>query len=126
MPERPQEMQVMEAYAREHRFPIIGPSAGYLCYQVARMTGATNVFELGSGYGYSTAWFAKAVEENGGGQVHHVVWDENLSQMAKQHLGNLNYDAKIHYTVGEAVQALRDAEGPFDLDLQRYRQRSLS
>src|SRR6266700_646771 len=64
VPPRPPEMQAMEAYAKQTNFPIIGPASGYFCYQVARMIGARRVFELGSGYGYSTAWFAKAVQEN--------------------------------------------------------------
>lgn len=115
VPPRPAEMQAMEAYAREHDFPIIGPVAGYLCYQVARMIGARRIFELGSGYGYSTAWFAQAVQENGGGAVHHVVWDEQLSTMARGHLSQLGYDSLVQYTVGEAVQALRQTDGPFDL-----------
>jgi predicted O-methyltransferase YrrM len=76
VPARPPEMQAMESYAQEIDFPIIGPASGYLCYQVARMIAARRIFELGSGYGYSTAWFAKAVTENGGGEVFHVVWDE--------------------------------------------------
>ena len=115
VPERPAEMQAMEAYAHKHRFPIIGPAAGYLCYQIARMVGARRIFELGSGYGYSTAWFARAVEENGGGTVHHVVWDDELSQLARGHLSALGYGELIRYRVGEAVQALRETEGPFDL-----------
>ena len=48
-----------------------------------RKIGARQVFELGSGYGYSTAWFDRAVKENGGGTAHHVVWDEDLSPRAK-------------------------------------------
>jgi predicted O-methyltransferase YrrM len=108
-------MKKMEAYAAEHKFPIIGPAAGYICYQIACMIGARSVYELGSGYGYSTAWFARAVQENGGGTVDHVVWDEDLSQMAGRHLANLGYGDVVRYTVGEAVQALRQAEGPFDL-----------
>jgi predicted O-methyltransferase YrrM len=115
VPPRPAEMQAMEAYAREVRFPIIGPSSGYLCYQVARMIGARRVFELGSGYGYSTAWFARAVQENGGGAVHHVVWDEDLSQRARRHLAALGFADIVQYQVGEAVQALRNTDGPFDL-----------
>jgi len=115
VPERPTELQTMEAYAKEHRFPIIGPVAGQLCYQIARMIGARSVFELGSGYGYSTAWFAKAVQENGGGVVHHVVWDEKLSQMARQHLGALGYGEMIRYHMAEAVQTLKETAGPFDL-----------
>jgi predicted O-methyltransferase YrrM len=64
----------MEADAERTGFPIIGPVAGHYCYQIARMVKATKIFEMGSGFGYSTAWFARAVMENGGGVVHHVVW----------------------------------------------------
>jgi predicted O-methyltransferase YrrM len=115
VPIRHPELQQMEAYAREHNFPIIGPASGYLCFLVARMTGARSVFELGSGYGYSTAFFARAVRENGGGVVHHVVWDEDLSRRARGHLAALGFDDLVRYHVGEAVGALREAQGPFDL-----------
>ncbi len=115
VPPRDPVMEEMEAYARETKFPIIGAAAGYFLYQVARLTGATRVFELGSGYGYSTAWFAKAVRENGGGVVHHVVWHEDLSQKARGFLGRLGYDDIVQYHVGEAVETLRNTEGPFDL-----------
>lgn len=116
VPPRPPEMQAMEAYAVKTNFPIIGPASGYVCYQVARMIGARKVFELGSGYGYSTAWFARAVHEHGGGVVHHVVWDAELSRQARGHLTALGYDGLIRYRVGEAVQALREADdGPYDL-----------
>lgn len=108
-------MQKMEAYAKEQGFPIIGPAAGYTCYLIAKISQARNVFELGSGYGYSTAWFAKAVLENGGGSVNHVVWDKDLSDMARHHLGILGFGHIVQYTVGEAVQALRESEGDFDL-----------
>ena len=115
VPLRPLELQKMEAYAKQHEFPIIGPACGHFCYQVARMIGARKIFELGSGYGYSTAWFAQAVQENGGGAVHHVVWDEELSKMARQHLKAMGFEGIIRYRVSEAVQALRESEGPFDL-----------
>jgi predicted O-methyltransferase YrrM len=115
VPPRPAELQAMEEYARETGFPIVGPASGYFCYQVARMIGARRIFELGSGYGYSTAWFARAVHENGGGVVHHVVWNDGLSQKARTHLGALGYDDIVTYHVGEAVAALTAAEGPFDL-----------
>lgn len=115
VPPRPAELQAMEAHAKQTGFPIIGPACGHLCYQLARMVGAKNVFELGSGYGYSTAWFARAVAENGGGKVHHVVWDEALSQRARGHLQKLGYDGIVEYHVSEAVQALRKTEGPFDV-----------
>ncbi|HUH98412.1 MAG TPA: O-methyltransferase [Anaerolineales bacterium] len=115
VPPREAEMRVMEKYAQRTDFPIIGPAAGYYCYQVARMINARSVFEMGSGYGYSTAWFAKAVKENGGGVVHHVVWDAKLSEMARAHLSRLGFDGLIDYRVAEAVETLRAAAGPFDL-----------
>src|SRR5690625_4892154 len=78
VPDRDPELLSMEEIAREARFPIIGPAVGHLCYLLARLTGAREIFEMGSGFGYSTAWFARAVRENGGGVVHHVVWDAEL------------------------------------------------
>jgi predicted O-methyltransferase YrrM len=115
VPPREAEMQAMEEIAAKTNFPIIGPASGYLCYLVARMIGAKRIFELGSGYGYSTAWFARAVQENGGGEVFHVVWDDDLSQRARRHLDALGYGSLVTYRVGEAVQTLRATDGPFDL-----------
>ncbi len=115
VPPRAAELAAMEAYASEHNFPIVGPIAGQLCYQLARLIGAQRVFELGSGYGYSTAWFARAVQENGGGVVNHVVWDEKLSQMARKHLSALGYSDIVRYHVGEAVEALRNTDNTFDI-----------
>lgn len=115
VPPREPELQKMEAYADEHGFPIIGPACGYFCYQLARMIQARSVFELGSGYGYSTAWFAKAVRENGGGVVHHTVWDEKLSKRAAVHLSGLGSVDVVQLHVGEAVESLRQTEGLFDI-----------
>ena len=115
VPARHPELLAMEADARKQNFSIIGPVVGHLCYQVARMIGARRVFELGSGFGYSTAFFARAVEENGGGVVHHVVWDETLSTRARRHLGAMGHDGVVTYHAGEAIETLRNESGPFDL-----------
>jgi predicted O-methyltransferase YrrM len=115
VPPREKELQEMEAYAAKHGFPIIGPVCGCYCYQLARMIGAKSVFELGSGFGYSTAWFAKAVMENGGGVVHHTVWDEELSKQAASHLLKLGCAGVIRYHVAEAVETLCEETGPFDI-----------
>lgn len=115
VPSRPPELIAMEAEAERTNFPIIGPAAGYFCYLVTRLIGARSVFELGSGFGYSTAWFARAVHENGGGIVHHTVWDEKLSRRARGHLATLGLSDLVTFRVGEAIAALREMEGPFDL-----------
>ena len=108
VPERPAELQGMERIAESTKFPIIGPASGQLCYLVARMIGARRVFELGSGYGYSTAWFARAVRENGGGEVHHVVWDADLSNRARKHLEQLGYSVWFRYQKYREEYALTD------------------
>ena len=113
--DRPSELREMERIAESTNFPIIGPASGQLCYLIARMIGAKRIFELGSGYGYSTAWFARAVRENGGGEVHHVVWDKDLSERARKHLDKLGYTDLVRYHEAEAVATLRATEGPFDL-----------
>ena len=125
VPERTAVMAEMEAHAREVKFNIVGPAAGHLLYQVARMIGARSVFELGSGFGYSTAWFARTVHENGGGDVHHVVWHDDLSRRARGYLGRLGYADLMRYHVGEAVAILEQTAGPFhlifnDIDKEGY------
>jgi len=105
----------MEEEARQERFPIIGPASGKLCHLLARAIGARRVFELGSGYGYSTLWFARAVRENGGGVVHHTVWDEELHRRARANVTEAGYEDTVQFHLGEAVQALRETEGPFDI-----------
>ena len=108
-------MAAMEEHARDTKFPIIGPAAGQFCYMLARMLNAKQIFELGSGYGYSTAWFALAVRENGGGTVHHVVWDEELSDRACRSLTRMGLRPCVEFQVNEAVAALRASDGHFDI-----------
>jgi predicted O-methyltransferase YrrM len=115
VPPREPELQEMERLAEQNDFPIIGPACGYYCYQLARIIKAKSVFELGSGYGYSTAWFAKAVKENGGGVVHHTVWDDELSKQAKEHLLKLGSADIVTFHNAEAVDTLRQTPGTFDI-----------
>jgi caffeoyl-CoA O-methyltransferase len=115
VPLRAARLAELEAEARRTDFPIIGPATGHLCYLLTRLTGAHQVFELGSGFGYSTAWFARAVKENGGGTVHHVVWDEDLSRAARENLSALGLADVVRFHVGEAVATLARATGPFDI-----------
>jgi predicted O-methyltransferase YrrM len=115
VPQRPDVLVEMEKIAAEKDFPIIGPAVGQLCYQLTRTIGAKQVFELGSGFGYSTAWFARGIRENGGGTVHHTVWEQEMSDQARGYLSRLGYNDLVQFHVGESVAALRDADGPFDI-----------
>ena len=115
VPPRPDVVLDMEARAARERFPIIGPACGQWCYLIARMLSARRVFELGSGFGYSTYWFARAVKENGGGVVFHVDGDADLSSDARGSLTRLGLVDHVEFRIGEAVAVLRETPGPFDL-----------
>src|SRR5438094_1153378 len=115
VPPRAARLAELEVEARQTDFPIIGPATGHLCYLLARLTRARQIFELGSGFGYSTAWFARAVKENGGGTVHHVVWDADLSRRARENLSALGLADVVQFHVREAVAALEGVNGSFDL-----------
>src|SRR5687768_3332422 len=58
-------LEEMEERARDQGFPIVGPAVGRLLELQARTIAATRVMELGSGYGYSAYWFARAVGPGG-------------------------------------------------------------
>lgn len=115
IPPRPPVLQEMEDYARSARFPIVGPVVGQMFYVLTRLRGARRVFELGSGFGYSTAWFAMGVRDNGGGEVFHVVWDKRLSEAAREYLGRLGLADLVRFKIREAVEELRQTQGQFDV-----------
>lgn len=108
-------LEEMEERARKEGFPIIGPVAGVFCYQIARLLRARQVFELGSGFGYSTIWFARAVADNGGGRVYHTVWDQQLSQDARGYLTRAGLAQIVNFEVTEAIAALQRNGGSLDL-----------
>jgi caffeoyl-CoA O-methyltransferase len=108
-------LREMEARGARDGFPIIGPLVGPWLYLLSRLLGAKRIFEMGSGFGYSTWYFAKALKDNGGGTVSHVVWDEKLSKEARgwlQQAGLLQY---CDFQVSEAVLALNGTQSGLDL-----------
>ena len=106
-------LQEMEARAAASKFPIIGPMVGRLCQQVAQSINARDIFEMGSGFGYSTWWFAHAVGE--GGRVVHTDGDVKKSNEAKQWLDKAGLGARVHYEVGDACEVIKKYPGPFDV-----------
>ena len=103
----------MEERAEKQGFPIIGPLVGRLCKQLAMSINARDVFELGSGFGYSTWWFAHAVGE--GGRVVHTDGDAKKSADAKGYLKQAGLEPRVHFEVGDAIAILKKYPGPFDV-----------
>jgi predicted O-methyltransferase YrrM len=103
----------MEAEARERDFPIVGRTVGVTLEVMARAISARRVFELGSGYGYSAYWFARAVGPDG--EVHCTDGNPRNEGRAAGYLGRAGLWDRIRYHVGDAVTALRETTGEFDV-----------
>jgi predicted O-methyltransferase YrrM len=103
----------MEARAEKEEFPIIGPLVGRLCKMLAVSVHARDIFELGSGFGYSTYWFAQAVGE--GGRVVHTDGDAKKSADARSYLKKAGLEARVQFEVVDALAALKKYPGPFDI-----------
>jgi caffeoyl-CoA O-methyltransferase len=103
----------MERLAEEKGFPIIGRLCGRLLELVARAIEARRIFELGSGFGYSAYWFARATGPEG--EIHLTDTDAGNERRARDFLGRAGLDAPIHYHVSDAFEALAATEGEFDI-----------
>jgi len=105
----------MTEHGRERNFPIVGPNAGRLLRLLARTSGAERVFEFGSGFGYSAAWFAEALPDDG--EIVLTDYDEDNLASARAFLREGGYDGIARYEVGDAVSTFREQEGEFDIVL---------
>jgi predicted O-methyltransferase YrrM len=115
MPERDEVLREMEAYAKEHRFPIIGPQCGTLLRQLAIAIGAKNIFEMGSGFGYSAYWFAGGMPDDG-----KIICTEGSKEnkiRALEFLRRGGFDQKVEFHVGYAQEKIKNYDGPFDIIL---------
>lgn len=96
----------MERVGAQRGFPIVGPLVGRLLETTARMVGARSVFEMGSGFGYSTQWYARAVGE--GGRVVHTDGDAELSGEARGWLAKTGVEDRVDFRVGNALDLLEE------------------
>jgi caffeoyl-CoA O-methyltransferase len=103
----------MEGLAAERGFPIIGRLCGRVLELLALSIGARRVFELGSGFGYSAYWFSRAVGPDG--EVHLTDTDPDNEASALDFLKRAGLDGPINYHVSDALEALEQTSGEFDI-----------
>jgi len=108
-------LSAMEALAERKRFPIIGHHSGSLLAMLARCIGARRVLELGSGYGYSAVWFARALPDDG--KVVCTDLSRDNRELALGYFRTAGLEQKIEFIVGDALATARDQQGPFDIVL---------
>jgi predicted O-methyltransferase YrrM len=103
----------MEAEAEARGFPAIGRTVGVAVEILARSIGARRVFELGSGFGYSAYWFARAVGH--GGQVHLTEFDDANIGKAHDYLGRAGLEDRCRFHTGDALASFAETTGQFDI-----------
>jgi predicted O-methyltransferase YrrM len=103
----------MEEIAKGNGFPIVGPQVGRLLGILARNAGARRILELGSGYGYSALWFARAMQHGG------IVFCTDLSQencdQALAFFREADLEESMRFHVGDALSFARAQSEPFDI-----------
>lgn len=112
-PEPP--LQEMAAHGEERNFPTIGPAAGRALRLTAQLVDAQRIFEFGSGFGYSAAWFLGALPD--AGEIVLTDYEEENLAEAEGFLDRLPHEAAVHYEPGDAMQTFDRYDGPFDVIL---------
>ncbi|MCA9672899.1 MAG: O-methyltransferase [Myxococcales bacterium] len=103
----------MHALAKQRGFPIIGPEVGRLVAQLTTLGGAKRIFELGSGFGYSTLWFARAAGV--GAEIFHTDGDPANTALARDFLERAGVAERVRFLTGDAGTHLAATAGPFDI-----------
>ena len=114
-PEREPVLKEMEALAKEKDFPIIGPLVGRFLYQLVHLTKARRILELGSGYGYSAFWFARAIGSRG--QIFCTEVEEENARRARDFFKRGKIKTRIEYRIGDALKLASKLPGKFDIIL---------
>lgn len=120
-PERDEVLENMEQYALEQSFPIIGPLVGRLLYVLTQATQAKRILELGSGFGYSAYWFAKALSKDG--EIICTDAKQDNAERAKEYFRRGKLLNKVNFIVGDALKIIDELDGPFDIifnDVDKY------
>jgi len=106
-------LREMEEVAAKRSVPIVGPAVGRVLFQLARMTGAKTVFELGSAIGYSTIWWAMAVGD--GGRVIYTDSDRRNAADARRYFERAGVADRIEVRTGDALELISEEKSEFDI-----------
>src|ERR1022692_4022565 len=113
LPPRDEVLTEMEADAAKNDVPIVGPAVARVLYQLAIISRAKKVFEMGSAIGYSTIWWARAVGE--GGRVVYTDGDHKTADKARRYFDRAGVSQRIAVRVGDALEILSEEKEAYDI-----------
>ncbi|MCW5945682.1 MAG: O-methyltransferase [Fimbriimonadales bacterium] len=105
-------LRAMEREAEVRGFPIIGPQCGRRMAILTMAIQGRKVFEMGSGYGYSTVWFASAAGPSG--EVVHTDFDPDNTARAKEYLEEAGLLDRVKFLNGDGLELLAAQGDHFD------------
>jgi predicted O-methyltransferase YrrM len=98
-------------------FLALGREQAAYCYAQARAVRARRIVEFGTSFGVSTIWLAAAVRDNGGGTVIGTEMVPTKAERARAHVQEAGLADHAEIRTGDALETLRDLDGPVDLML---------
>ena len=113
LPPRDEVLTEMEADAAKNDVPIVGPVVARVLYQLAVISGAKKIFEMGSAIGYSTIWWARAVGD--GGRVIYTDGDPKNAEKARRYFDRAGVSKRITIRVGDALEFLSEEKEQYDI-----------
>ena len=113
LPPRDEVVAEMEDEAARRDIPIVGPAVARVFYQLAKISGAKSVFEMGSAIGYSTIWWARAVGKEG--RVTYTDSDKKNAAQAQGYFERAGVAEQITVRIGDALELLSEQKETYDI-----------
>lgn len=115
-------LTAMEEKAQETGLPIVGRLVGRFLYLLTRLKQPALIVELGSGFGYSAYWFARALSLRG--KVVLTDYSETNVAYSRQVLSETGLVERAEFRVGDALQIGSEYENIdllfIDIDKHQY------
>jgi predicted O-methyltransferase YrrM len=99
------------------KFVALDRAKAEFCYLLCRALRARRVVEVGTSYGVSTLYLAKAVRDNGGGVVIGTEHEPAKAETARANFAQAGLVDLIELREGDLRQTLKTLEGPIDFVL---------
>jgi predicted O-methyltransferase YrrM len=103
--ENDRHMLAMERIAKKKNFPIVGRLVGRLLFLLTKLRNPKLIVELGSGFGYSAYWFAKALNK---GKVVLIDYREENMEYAKSLFRKAGLVRKAEFRTGDALEIAQE------------------
>lgn len=111
-PERSAVMAEMEEVAAQDGIPIVHWETGRFLATLVHAFDPQQVLEVGTAIGYSTLHMAEALPT---GRIVTIERDPERARQARDFLGRAGVADKVEIVEADAMQAIEDLPGPFDL-----------